>query len=414
MKILFLLAALAHSSGADSNRVLSDIPFGSAKSHIRPSGVRLNRLWFNVSIPNVHYATDDEIWGSEFPIDTGLFSKKEQLTDLATGQGTTVKGFCKCSKPEETNTRSLPQQEAHLRCETQRNLLEKYVTMSDNYREPHDEVLHDNYMLPATYADGYGDEANKKFGCKTLKDYLNRYRDSTGWMGTTTIPKTVFDLLKELLEERIDTLLQLDDDADQRASRHRVFDEQLLDTYSLCMKQRNSLCKDSAFVGSFGNSKVLATDLNEYEGHENRGSTPLQITGNEIVLEARGSYSPHTLNTTTLQQGELSILIIDECGPQLPVTDFRYLHELHEFTSAASHIGLTFLHGICLRNTFDYDRPERTVHAMQLELDERDQKLNDQQREPDKLRALQKKVITRTTRTIRGECREACQSCMPT
>ena len=77
-------------------------------------------------------------------------------------------------------------------------------------------------MLPATYADGYGDEANKKFGCKTLKDYLNRYRDSTGWMGTTTIPTTMFDLLKELLEERIDTLLQLDDDADQRASRHRV------------------------------------------------------------------------------------------------------------------------------------------------------------------------------------------------
>ena len=74
MNILFLLAALAHSSGADSNRVLSDIPFGSAKSHIRPSGIRLNRLWFNVSIPNVHYATDDETWGSEFPIDTGMFS----------------------------------------------------------------------------------------------------------------------------------------------------------------------------------------------------------------------------------------------------------------------------------------------------------------------------------------------------
>ena len=91
------------------------------------------------------------------------------------------------------------------------------------------------------------------------------------------------------------------------------------------------------------------------EGHENRGSTPLQITGNEIVLGARGSYSPHTLNTTTLQQGELSILIVDECGPQLPVTDFRHLHELHEFTSAASHIGLTFLHEICLRSTFDYN-----------------------------------------------------------
>ena len=219
MNILFLLAALAHSSGTDSICVLSDIPFGSPKSHIRPSGIRLNRLWSDVSIPNVHYATDDEIWGSEFPIDTGMFSNgKEQLTNLATEQGSTVKGFCKCSKPEETNTRSLPQQEAHSLCETQRNLLEKYVTMSDNYREPHDEVLHDNYMLPATYADGYGDEANKKFGCKRLKDYLNRYRD-----------------------------------AHQRASRHRDFDEQLLDTYSLCMKQRNSLGKDSALL------EVLAT-----------------------------------------------------------------------------------------------------------------------------------------------------------
>ena len=107
MNILFLLAALAHSSGADSIRVLCNIPFGSAESHIRLSGVQSNRLWTDVSIPNVHYATDDEIWGSEFPIDTGLFSKKEQLADLATGQGTTVKGFCKCSKPEETNTRSL-------------------------------------------------------------------------------------------------------------------------------------------------------------------------------------------------------------------------------------------------------------------------------------------------------------------
>ena len=243
MKILFLLAALAHSSGADSICVLSDILFGPAESHIRLSGVQSNRLWTDVSIPNVHYATDDEIWGSEFPIDTGMFSNgKEQLTNLATGQGSTAKGFCKCSKPEETNTRSLcdtqrkPQQETHSLCETQRNLLEKYVTLDDNY------------MLPATYADGYGDEANKKFGCKRLKDYLNRYRDSTGWMGTTTIPTTMFDLLKELLEERIDTLIQLDDDADQRASRHRVFDEQLLDTYSLCMKQRNSLGKDSAFV----------------------------------------------------------------------------------------------------------------------------------------------------------------------
>ena len=84
MNILFLLAALAHSSGADSYRVLSDIPFGSAKSHIRPSGIRLNRLWFNVSIPNVHYATDDETWGSEFPIDTGTFcNRKEQPTNLA-------------------------------------------------------------------------------------------------------------------------------------------------------------------------------------------------------------------------------------------------------------------------------------------------------------------------------------------
>ena len=80
-------------------------------------------------------------------------------------------------------------------------------------------------MLPATYADGYGDEANKKFGCKKLKDYLNRYRD-----------------------------------AHQRASRHRDFDEQLLDTYSLCMTQRNLLGKDSAFVGSFGNSKALTSD----------------------------------------------------------------------------------------------------------------------------------------------------------
>ena len=299
----FILAALVYSSSAESNRVLSDIPFGPAKSHIRRLRIA-NRLWINVSIPNVNYATDDktwgsevnatddEIWGSEFPIDT-------EPTNLATEQGstvTTVKGFRKYSKPEETNTYSL--------CDTQRNLIEKDVTTGDNC------------MLPATHADEHGDEANKQFG--------------------------------------------------------------------------------------------------DTEGHENRGSTTLQITGNEIVLEARGSYSPHTLNTTTLQQGELSILIIDECGPQLPVTDFRYLHELHEFTSAASHIGLTFLHGTCLRNTFNYDRHERTVNAMQLELDERDQKLNDQQREPDELRALQKKVITRTTRTIRGECREACQSCMPT
>ena len=42
MNILFLLAALAHSSGADSNCVLGNIPFGSAESHIEPSGVRLN------------------------------------------------------------------------------------------------------------------------------------------------------------------------------------------------------------------------------------------------------------------------------------------------------------------------------------------------------------------------------------
>ena len=91
------------------------------------------------------------------------------------------------------------------------------------------------------------------------------------------------------------------------------------------------------------------------EGHENRGSAPLQISGNEIILGARGSYSPHTLNITTLQQGELSILNFDECGPQLPVTDFRHLHESHEFTSAASHTGSTFLHGICLRNIFNYD-----------------------------------------------------------
>ena len=61
MKILFLLAALAHSSGADSIRVLGNILFGSAESHIRLSGVQPNRLWFDVSIPNVHYATDDKI-----------------------------------------------------------------------------------------------------------------------------------------------------------------------------------------------------------------------------------------------------------------------------------------------------------------------------------------------------------------
>ena len=278
MNVLFLLAALAHNSGADSNRVLSDIPFGPAESHIRLSGVQPNRLWLNVSIPNVHYATDDEIWGSEFPIDTGMFSKKEQLTNLATGQGSTRSNTR--STNTRSNTRSLPQQEAHSLCETQRNLLEKYVTMSDKYREPHDEVLHDNYMLPATYADENGDEANEQFG--------------------------------------------------------------------------------------------------DTEGHENRGSTPLQISGNEIILGARGSYSPHTSNITTLQQGELSILNFDECGPQQTVTDFRHIHELHEFTSAASHIGLTLLHGICLRNTlWISDRPERTVHVMQLELEERDQKLND-------------------------------------
>ena len=43
MNILFLLAALAHSSGADSNCVLGNIPFGSAESHIEPSGIRLNK-----------------------------------------------------------------------------------------------------------------------------------------------------------------------------------------------------------------------------------------------------------------------------------------------------------------------------------------------------------------------------------
>ncbi len=247
MNILFLLAALAHSSGADSIRVLGNIPFGSAESHIEPSGVRLNRLWPDVSIPNVHYTTDDEIWGSEFQIDTGTFSnRKEQPTNLATVQGSTAKEFCKCSKPEETNTRSLPQQETHSLCETQRNLLEKYVT----------------------YADDYGDEANKKFGCKTLKAYLNRYRD-----------------------------------AHQRASRHRDFDEQLLDTYSLCMTQRNLLGKDSAFVGSFGNSKVLATDSNKYETYEDWWS-----------------------DLTTLQQGGLS------------------------------HIGSAFLHGICSHNVSHYDK----------------------------------------------------------
>lgn len=67
------------------------------------------------------------------------------------------------------------------------------------------------------------------------------------------------------------------------------------------------------------------------EGHENRGSTTLQISGDEIILGARGNYSPHTLNITTLQQWELSILNFDECGPQLPVTDFQHLHELLEF-----------------------------------------------------------------------------------
>ena len=148
MNMQFILAALVYSSSADSNRVLSDIPFGPAKSHIRRLRIA-NRLWINVSIPNVNYATDDEIWGSEFPIDDDMSSnRKRKLINLATEQGstvTTVKGFCKYSKPEETNTRSLcdtqrkPQQETHSLCETQRNLLEKYVTMSYNY------------MLPATH-----------------------------------------------------------------------------------------------------------------------------------------------------------------------------------------------------------------------------------------------------------------------
>ena len=66
----------------------------------------------------------------------------------------------------------------------------------------------DDYILPATQADEHGDDANKEFGCKKLKDYLNCYRDTH-----------------------------------QRASRHRDFDEQLLDTYSLCMTQRNLWAK---------------------------------------------------------------------------------------------------------------------------------------------------------------------------
>ena len=35
MNMQFILAALVYSSSADSNRVLSNIPFGPAKSHIR-------------------------------------------------------------------------------------------------------------------------------------------------------------------------------------------------------------------------------------------------------------------------------------------------------------------------------------------------------------------------------------------
>ena len=35
MNMQFILAALVYSSSAESNRVLSDIPVGSAKSHIR-------------------------------------------------------------------------------------------------------------------------------------------------------------------------------------------------------------------------------------------------------------------------------------------------------------------------------------------------------------------------------------------
>ena len=168
--------------------------------------------------------------------------------------------------------------------------------------------------------------------------------------------------------------------------------------------------KDSAFVGSFGNSKVLTTESNECETHEDRWS-----------------------DLTTLQQGELSILIIDECGPQLPVTDFRYLHELHEFTSAASHIGSAFLHGICLRNTFDYDNDTndfRILHYIDRDADtkkldihentdgycyydyENDLWMPDRPYRNGGRRAMI--PITSTMITTRGECREGCQSCIPT
>ena len=64
MNMQFILAALVYSSSTESNRALGDIPFGPAKSHIRRWRIP-NRLWNNVSIPNVNYATDDKTWGSE-------------------------------------------------------------------------------------------------------------------------------------------------------------------------------------------------------------------------------------------------------------------------------------------------------------------------------------------------------------
>ena len=367
----FILAALVYSSSTESNRALGDIPFGPAKSHIRRWRIP-NRLWNNVSIPNVNYATDDktwgsevnatddEIWGSEFPIDTELTNLATEQgstvttepTNLAKEQGstvTTVKRFRNYSKPEETNTYSP--------CDTQRNLIEEDVTTGDNC------------MLPATHADEHGDEVNEEL-LDIDKDTITK--NQLFEIGGVHKPPFVTRELREpkkISEEK----------------KHSDWNEQLGDT----------------------------------EGHENRGSTRLQISGNEIILGARGSYSPHTSNVTTLQQGELRILGLVNGFIEVTTTVSRLPHEHDSLESTgfatASHIGLTLLHGICLRNTlWISDRPERTVHAMQLELEERDQKLNDQQREPDELRALQKKVITRTTRTIRGECREGCQSCIPT
>ena len=80
MNMLPILAVLDYSSGADSNRVLSDIQLGPAKSHIRPQRFP-NRLWINVLIPNENYATDDENWGSEFyATDDEIWGANSQLT----------------------------------------------------------------------------------------------------------------------------------------------------------------------------------------------------------------------------------------------------------------------------------------------------------------------------------------------